>query len=145
MVNLDYYTSTGFVLALLAQSPYHRRYEFGTYFRTEILPAMHANQIQLYHSDAGVPQAMVTWAWISETVETEMIMTGRSLRPNEWCSGDRLLFNDGIVIDVKLRDVMKDLMEHTFAGVPSAISLRRNPDGSVRRVNRWTRPKRTQA
>ena len=137
MVNLDYYASTGFALELLAQSPYHKQHKVGDYFRTEILPALWANQARFYLTEEGIPTAMVTWAWLNEDVQKEVHETGRALAHDEWKCGDRLFFNDWITPYNNIREVLHDMTHNVFPD-QVATSLRRNPNGSVRRINRWT-------
>lgn len=137
MVGIDHYASAGFALELLAQSDYHREFALGDYYRAEILPALLCSQTRFYLTEEGVPTAMVTWAWLSETVEREVHASGRALRDKEWQSGDRLFFNDWITPYDNIRDVLHDMTHNVFPN-EVATSLRRNPDGSVRRVNRWT-------
>ena len=137
MVNLDYYASAGFALELLAQSPYHKRLALGDYFRTEVLPALWAKQTRFYLTTEGVPTAMVTWAWLNADVENDVHATGRALTREEWKCGDRLFFNDWITPYNNIKEVAHDLTHNIFAN-EVATSLRRNPDSTVRRVNRWT-------
>lgn len=137
MVNLDYYASTGFALELLAQSPYHKQHKIGDYFRTEILPALWVNQARFYLTEEGIPTAMVTWAWLNEDVQEEVHATGRALTRDEWKCGDRLFFNDWITPYNNIRKVLHDMTHNIFPD-QIATSLRRNRDGSVRRINRWT-------
>ena len=137
MVNMDYYASTGFALELLAQSPYHKQHEVGDYFRTEILPALWVNQARFYLTEEGIPTAMVTWAWLNDDVQKEVHATGRALTREEWKCGDRLFFNDWITPYNNIREVLHDMTHNIFPD-HVATSLRRNQDGSVRRINRWT-------
>ncbi|WP_404405724.1 toxin-activating lysine-acyltransferase [Pelagibacterium halotolerans] len=137
MVNIDYYASVGYALELLAQSRYHKQHALGEYLRVEILPALWAKQARFYVTDTGIPTAMVTWAWLSEAVERDVHATGRALAHDEWNCGDRLFFNDWITPYDNIREVLHD-MTHTIFPDEVATSLRRNADGSVRRINRWT-------
>lgn len=138
MVKLDYYLSTGYALDLLARSPYHREQQLGHYFRTEILPPLWENQVKFYVTSNYIPTAMVTWAWINEDVEREIHSSGRVLKHEEWSCGRRLFFNDWIAPYGNVRNVLHDVLHNIFPDVPSATSIRRNMDGTVRRVNRWT-------
>ncbi len=140
MVKMDNYSSVGFALELLAQSPYHRQYKLGDYFRSEILPAIWAQQVRFYLTDRGLPTAMVTWAWINEDVEQDLHATGRGLKQSEWCCGDRMFMNDWVSPYGGLRHYVRDMMDNVFPDVEFASSMRRNLDGSVRRINRWHRP-----
>ena len=80
---------------------------------------------------------MVTWAWLSAKVEREIHASGRSLSRSEWACGDRLFFNDWITPYGNIREVAHDMTHNIFPD-QIATSLRRNMDGSVRRINRWT-------
>ena len=137
MVSIDRYASTGYALELLARSDYHRQFELGAYFRVEVLPAFDCAQARFYLTPEGVPAAMVTWAWLSAEVARDVITTGRALTREEWTCGDRLFFNDWITPYGNVRDVLHDMTHNIFPD-EVATSLRRNSDGSVRRVNRWT-------
>jgi cytolysin-activating lysine-acyltransferase len=74
---------------------------------------------------------------LSEEVERDIHATGRALAGDEWQSGERLFCNDWITPHGNMREVAHDFMNNLF---PDAVasSIRRNPDGTVRRVNRWT-------
>ncbi|MYF45483.1 MAG: toxin-activating lysine-acyltransferase [Rhodobacteraceae bacterium] len=136
MVNIDYYASTGFALELLSQSPYHKLHKLGDYFRNEILPAFWANQVRFYLTEEGIPTAMVTWAWLNEGVEKDIHATGRALSHDEWNCGKNLFFNDFVAPYENSKFVINDIKCNVFADY-TATSLRRNPNGSIRRVNRW--------
>ena len=137
MVNLDYYASTGLALELLAKSPYHQQHKLGDYFRTEILPALWTNQVRFYVTKDFVPTAMVTWAWLNGDVERDVHETGRALFHEEWNCGKRLFCNDWITPYNNIREVLHDMTHNIFPD-EAATSLRRNSDGTVRRINRWT-------
>ncbi|MEC4766474.1 toxin-activating lysine-acyltransferase [Halomonas sp. CUBES01] len=137
MVSIDYYTSVGYALELLAQSEYHRQFELGDYFCTEILPPLGCNQARFYVTSEGLPTGMVTWAWLSEEVERDVHATGRALEQGEWSSGDRLFFNDWITPYGNTREIVYDMTHNLFPNY-IATSLRRRHDGSVRSIKRWT-------
>lgn len=137
MVNIDYYASVGYGLELLGQSEYHRQFPLGNYFRVEILPALWCGQARFYLTAEGVPTALVTWAWLTADVETDIHATGRALQHDEWNFGDRLFFNDWITPYDNIREVLHDMTHNIFPN-EIATSLRRNSNGTVRRVNRWT-------
>ncbi|MBK5933385.1 cytolysin-activating lysine-acyltransferase [Rhodovulum imhoffii] len=137
MVNIDYYASVGYALELLAQSEYHRQFKLGDYLRVEILPALWCGQARFYVTNEGIPTAMVTWAWLSPEVERDVHKTGRALANEEWNCGDRLFFNDWITPFDNIREVLHDMTHNIFPD-EVATSLRRNHDGTVRRINRWT-------
>ena len=84
-----------------------------------------------------MPTAMVTWAWLNGDVERDVHETGRALSHEEWNCGKRLFFNDWITPYNNIREVLHDMTHNIFPD-EAATSLRRNSDGTVRRVNRWT-------
>lgn len=134
---IDLYASVGYALELLARSDYHRRLPVGRYLAVEVMPALRSGQARFYLTPDGIPTAMVTWAWLSEAVEREVHATGRALTAHEWRCGERLFFNDWVTPYENIREVLHD-MTHVVFPDEIATSLRRRPDGSVRRINRWT-------
>ncbi len=137
MAVIDHYAGVGYALELLARSEYHRTRKLGDYFRTEILPALWSGQSRFHVTEDCVPTAMVTWAWLSEEVERAIHATGRALCHDEWTCGDRLFINDWVAPYGNIRALTRDIGNNVFPD-DVATSLRRNPDGSVRRVCRWT-------
>jgi len=140
---IDQYAAIGYALELLARSQYHRQPELGRYFNIEIFPALRQQQVRFYLTPEGIPTAMITWAWLDEDVEREVQDTGRALRADEWKSGERLFLNDWVTPFGNTREVAKDVMNNVFPDARVATSLRRNPDGTVRRIKRWRRAQRT--
>jgi len=136
MVKIDLYTCVGFALELLSKSEYHRQHSLGDYFRTEILPAYGFGQFRFYVNDQGIPTGLVTWAWLSDEVQAEIHKTGRALQRSEWRSGENLFFNDFVTPYGTMKPVLRDFTKNVFP-MEIATSLRRNADGSVRRINRW--------
>ena len=134
---VDYFAALGMCLELLATSSYHRRFRLERYFNVEILPALKRSQVRLYLSRLGQAEALVTWAWLSDRVCSEVHASGRALKSDDWASGPRLFFNDGICRNGALRAVSHDLAHHVFPD-RTATSVRRNPDASARRINHWT-------
>ncbi|MEO1494582.1 MAG: toxin-activating lysine-acyltransferase [Pseudomonadota bacterium] len=132
----DIYTFVGYAIELLSQSTYHRTLETGEILRDEILPPLGAHQFKLYLSERSSPEALVTWAWLSEDVEADVHRTGRALRADEWACGDRLFLCDWITPYDNMKFILKDFSESVFPD-HSATSIRRRSDRSVRRINRW--------
>jgi len=137
MTHIDCYSGVGYALELLAQSEYHRQFPVGDYLRVEILPPLWQGQIRFYLSPQGFPTGMITWAWLSNEVLQDVLASGRALSPDEWNCGSQHFFNDWITPHNNIREIMQDMTTNVFPDT-IATSLRRNPDGSVRRINRWT-------
>ncbi|MDX8352565.1 toxin-activating lysine-acyltransferase [Cognatiyoonia sp. IB215182] len=132
----DLLSTLGLFLQQMATSDYHRQFDLSYYLPTEILPPLSRGQIHLYVDEACAPVGCITWAWISTSTRDDLHKSGRAMHESEWNSGPHLFFNDWFAT----RQAMKPLMaEMTGAVFPDQIasSLRRNPDGSVRRVNQW--------
>jgi len=137
--DIDHYAAIGYALEILAASGYQRRFPLDRYIGVEILPPLRCRQVRFYLTEAGIPTAMVTWAWISETIEREIHETGRALQHDEWDCGDRLFINDLIAPYGGTRQVVRDLRDRVFPELDHGSIIRRNPDGSLRRVGRFTR------
>lgn len=137
MMQVDCYSGVGYAVELLAQSEYHRQFPIGDYLRVEILPPLWLGQIRFYVSRQGLPTGMVTWAWLSDEVLQDVLTSGRALAPDEWNCGSQHFFNDWVTPHTNVREIMHDMTHNVFPDT-IATSLRRYPDGSVRRINRWT-------
>ena len=136
---IDHYAAIGYALEILAASGYQRRFPLDRYIAVEILPPLRCRQVRFYLTESGIPTAMVTWAWLSEDVEREVHETGRALQHDEWNCGHRLFINDLIAPYGGTRQVVRDLRGRVFPELEHGSIIRRNPDGSLRRVGRFTR------
>ena len=118
-------------------SPYHRRIKLSYYLPVEILPPLKARQHRSYWDIEGNPVGLTTWAWLSDHQKQHIHKTGRGLKSDEWTGGTHPFVNDWITEPRAFRAVMAEKRDEIF---PNYIisSLRRHPDGSVRRVNKWT-------
>ena len=135
-IRIDAYAAAGYAVELLAFSDYHREFPLRDYMDVEVLPPVMHGQAHFHLAEGGTPLAMVTWAWLSPEVEREVLQTGRHLAADEWRCGDRLFFNDWIAPFGHSREVMHHLRRNVFRGISEASGLRRNQDGSVRRIGR---------
>ncbi|MEM9584280.1 MAG: toxin-activating lysine-acyltransferase [Pseudomonadota bacterium] len=126
----------GIAIAMMAQAPYHGQFKLGRYLSREILPAIERGQCAGYVNGDGQPIGFVSWAFLDDRTLDQIHATGRSLRADEWSCGQRLFFNDWISDRSAFRPIMSEMTQTRFAD-HIATSLRRNMDGSVRRINRW--------
>ncbi|MBO6792103.1 MAG: toxin-activating lysine-acyltransferase [Dinoroseobacter sp.] len=137
VIQIDFYSTVGVALELLSESKYHREQPMHHYIGCEIMPPLLKGQVKVYLDVNDRPVGIVTWAWLSSDVQREIHATGRCLEENEWDCGDNLFFNDWITPLGNARHITKDMTHNVFPD-QIATSLRRNGDGSVRRINRWT-------
>lgn len=135
-LRFDALTALGVTIGQLADSPYHRQFKLSYYLPVEILPPLKANQLRCFLGAEGTPLGLTTWAWLSDDLRHDIHKTGRALQPDEWTGGSHPFVNDWITEPRAFRAVMAEKRDVLF---PDHIvsSLRRNTDGSVRRVNKW--------
>jgi cytolysin-activating lysine-acyltransferase len=136
-LKFDALTSLGMTIQQLAFSPYHQQFKLSYYLPVEILPPLKAEQFRCFLNAKGEARGLVTWAWLNDVAKKEVHNSGRALTILEWSSGSNLFFNDWITDPEIFRAAMAQMTHEVFPN-EIASSLRRNPDGSVRRVNKWT-------
>ena len=131
----DRFAAIGLALTVMAQSQYHRSFRPVRYFAGQVLPPLNLGQMRYYVGPSGVPTGYLTWAYLSDDVLAEVLLTGRKLEQNEWRCGPNPLVYDWIsdrhTTGAMVRDMTTNLFpDHVIHGI------RRNPDGSMRRVAR---------
>jgi cytolysin-activating lysine-acyltransferase len=136
---VDPYVGIGYALELLGQSDYHRAKDLGEYFASQILPPLSNQQIKFYTTPQGYPCGMVSWARLSREIKEEVHETGRSLKLEEWNCGTHVFINDFIALTNDARPIISDMMCNVVPDVSSASSIRRHSDGSVKKINYWTK------
>lgn len=133
----SFYEIVGKITALLAASNYHAQANVFNYLPSQILVPLMKNQIGLYLDRDGGVKALITWAYITYEVEVSLCESGRSIKYNEWSSGNRLFINDFVCPYGNTREIINDARERYFQKFTNAISVRRYEDGTVRKVNLW--------
>ena len=131
----DFYERLGAVIALLAGSSYHSRFELRGYLRDEIAPAFRRGTIRFFHRDGDVI-GFVTWSTVSETTILELAKGDRPIREAEWQSGQHVLINDLVVTEPHGRDVISELKSGMFAD-HIVHAFRRHANGSIKRRCRF--------
>lgn len=131
----DHFWVLGLMLTALSTSDYHQRFSVHHYMRVELLPAIQRQHFWCFLTNGQDP-GFVTWAWVSPKVEAALHQHGDALAPEDWQSGNRLFFNDWVAPAPLVRTATRFIAHDIF---PEALgtSLRRNPDASVRKINRW--------
>ena len=126
----------GCATELYARSPYHFDYDLAVGVDEDISPPVTHKQIKLYFNQNGVPNALVTWAWLTNESLKQVTIDDGGLEYDEWRSGPNLFLHDWIAPDGNLRKITRDMKESVFPN-ETATSIRRNHDGSIRRVSQW--------
>lgn len=101
-----------------------------------LVPPLTVSQFKIYINDRGEPDAFVTWALVDDACHEAMLADGRNPPPNCWHSGPHLWFIDIVAPHRNTRQIIRDLQRNHFPD-RHAHSIKRNPDGSVKRVKVW--------
>jgi cytolysin-activating lysine-acyltransferase len=107
------FTLLGEITWLMSRSPLHREWPIGS-INQWAAPALLTKQFRLFKSN-GKPVAYVSWAYLSEEVESQYLKNTGNLKPDQWQSGDQLWSIDFIVEPGFVRSVFSDLRNTTFA------------------------------
>lgn len=137
----DALAAMGMAIQLLSTSTYHSQFTLSDYLPIEIIPPLKFRQLQCFVGSDGEPLGMVSWAWLSKLTQKNVHQYGRVLQGTEWQSGKYLFFNDWVVDANIFRLVVSHIKNKVFPN-EVASSLRRNADGSIRRINQWKSKKR---
>ena len=98
-------------------------------------PAIQLDQIAFSFNSQGVPLACATWAYLTDDVGREVASDpGRLLDLGEWNEGANLWIIDVIAPFGHARSFLSTLAATRLARFGEAWGLRRNRDGSIRRV-----------
>lgn len=135
---IDYFEALGMMTQLALQSPLHRRWYIGD-IEVNFLPALHAGQCKIYLDENRLPTSLVTWALVDDEASTLLKEHGRTPPHDRWSAGDNLWFIDVIAPFGHPRHLIRDLHDNHFPAVDVAHAVRRNPDGSIRRIQTWRR------
>jgi cytolysin-activating lysine-acyltransferase len=134
----DYHHRLGLVAATMMRSSQYCEYPIAC-LAVWIEPAILLNQIYFFRDLGGNVVGYMTWALLAEDVERRLIHDPDVLfHFSEWNEGDRLWIMDFVLLDGKLRTMVKEAFS-LFPHFTEAKSLRRQPDGTVRKVSIWRR------
>jgi len=82
------------VLNLMRRSDHHRNYSVDTILRCIVPPLERGQHTYLVRDGAVV--ACGSWAWLPEGKAEAFLHDAYKLKPDDWCSGDTLVFMDFI-------------------------------------------------
>ena len=134
----------GTVAHLAAQSKQYRNYPIAA-LSEWIDPPLLVNQLAIfYRTTDGVPVGYVSWALLAPDVEHRWKNNHSMwLHNSEWNEGETLWIMDFLALPGYCEDLVEYIEQNMFAAHTQAYSLRRNPDGSIRKVSCWKRRRRT--
>ncbi len=135
-VDENHYAQLGVCYELLAYSNTHNGFRAGRYLNLQLIPPLLSQQFRIYVNEKEEPVGLVTWGWVTALTKKEMIENSRNIRADEWHGGKHLLFNDFVAPWGGVRTIIADLTTNVFLK-HKAFSVRRNTDGTVRKVNHW--------
>lgn len=132
----EYFAKVGIVASLMGASVRYCTYPVAC-IALWLEPAIRHDQIHIFRNESGTPIGYITWAWLAPDTEHRMINNPNVLlHISEWDEGDRLWILDFVLISGNVRTRIREAM-HLFKQDAWAKSVRRNNDGTVRKVTTW--------
>jgi cytolysin-activating lysine-acyltransferase len=130
----------GAVAHLMARSKHYRKLPMGC-LNVWIEPALLTNQLAIFYRwNDGKPVGYMTWAFLAPDVEDRWKNDPKVLlHDSEWNEDGALWFMDFLALPGYCEDILEFIDQNMFAGHSHAFSLRRNPDGTVRKISCWKR------
>ncbi|WP_234803957.1 toxin-activating lysine-acyltransferase [Ensifer adhaerens] len=101
-----------------------------------LVPALLAEQYKIYFDENGKPLAFLTWALVDNECHEALLCHGRNPPPDRWTSGENLWFIDIVAPFGGTLHIIRDIQRNHFPHV-HAHSIKRNQDGSIKRVKVW--------
>lgn len=132
---ISYYEALGMMMWLMKHADYHSQWPLWN-VEADILPALLHGQVKLYFDDEQNPVGFVTWAWLDDASQEQALLDEEPLEFDQWNCGEQLLFVDFVAPWEHTKNIMIDLRTNVFQE-DQAISLSRNPNGTIRKVYCW--------
>ncbi|MDA7705621.1 toxin-activating lysine-acyltransferase [Rickettsiales bacterium] len=130
--NQEKYNLIGQIASLMLASKVHKKYlidDIGAMF----LPAIHLNQFRIYKNNNGDPIGIITWAFLSDKNQENYQKGLRSLKLEDWKSGDNGWIMDFIAPFGHAKQIIKDLRTNIFPE-RQGKALRITKDGKIKGV-----------
>lgn len=131
----------GAVLLLARQSEIHAPYRVAQLF-DRIWPSLMQGHYCLYTEANGRPVGFCNWMLVSQEILDDILASNRSIKPEDWDTGEIPFFPEMIAPEGHLRAIISDLRDFVMPEVPIAYSMRggmADEDGSRPeiRVFKW--------
>lgn len=101
-----------------------------------LAPPVEQQQFRIYIA-GGRPVGFASWAFLSPEVEQALLARTRKLQAADWVSGPNAWVMDFIAPEGDTWAMVDDLQRTALAD-HIVFATRRRPDGSIRKVGRWT-------
>lgn len=122
---------------LCSLSPLHHSWTIDGFIRN-FMPPIHRGQFKVYKNSEGRLTGIVTWAYVSNENDRRLREIGATPPMDAWSDGPNLWIIDLIAPFGDAMSISRDLQCSVFADWREPVwALRRKPDGTVRKVNRW--------
>jgi cytolysin-activating lysine-acyltransferase len=133
----------GVIAYLMARSKQYRTYSIGN-LTAWIDPPIFTEQLAVFYRwNDSEPVGYVTWALLAPDVEHRWLHDPQVLlHESEWNEGESLWIMDFLALPGYCEDIVEFIEQNMFAGYSEARSVRRNADGTVRKVSTWRRRER---
>ncbi len=132
---VGYHEALGLMIWLMKHAQYHSQWPVWS-VDNDIVPALLHEQFRLYSDNNGKPAGFATWAWLDDSAREQLLANEEPLEVPQWNSGLHLLFADFVAPWGHTRSILTDLRTNVFP-THRAFSLRRSPDGSIRKIDYW--------
>jgi len=100
-----------------------------------IFPAIARDQTAIFYHKASAI-GFVTWAGFDELSHESLVTTGNTPAHEKWNSGSKYWIIDFASPFLRVDKVRQRLKEEIFSSVDHCYGLRRNKDGSIRKIVR---------
>ena len=134
----------GFIVELISQSDYHSSWSMKQFY-FHFLPPLSNDQAIIYFDKDSKPLGVMTWAFLDEEISAYMVDPRFVLQANQWDGGNVLWFVDVICPFGHVYSMISEVVDpclnicHRLKTFDSVRSIRRNMDGSPRKVYCWNR------
>ena len=135
----DEAAALGFVTQILFQTP-RNAFRLAA-ISSQVWPAIRLGQIDILFTNRGVAIGYAIWAFLSDEVSLQVSTdANRILHLSEWNEGANLWIMDFVATRGSSRQLAAQLAEESLITYRSARAIRRNSDGSIKRIMKINLP-----
>ena len=131
----DLTTTLGIALQLMSVSDVHRSWTVAHCARL-LPPPIALGQFRVYLA-GGRPVGFASWAFLGPVARDGLLTRTRKLQPEDWASGPDAWVMD-FIAPYGHTWAMVDDLQRTALADHIVHATRRKPDGTIRKIGRWT-------